>query len=95
MITCNALSCLQGLSDIGTQVVAGISQHIIALCQLPNVSVGGLPHLSNAQLRLHLLSLQLLLQLQLRHLSPLQLPCELQHQATKWSPIHFIAYFVP
>ena len=49
MITCNALSCLQGLSDIGTQVVAGISQHIIALCQLPDVSVGGLTHLRNAE----------------------------------------------
>ena len=80
--TCHAFSSLQGLSDIGHQVRAGGRQHVLALCQLGNVPVGSLSHLGDAQLRLHLLVCQILLQLQLRNLGPLQLPCELQHQSS-------------
>ncbi len=83
--TCQALSCLQGLSHIGSQVIASSGQHVSTLGQLHNVPVGGLPHLSNAQLRLHLLTCQVLLQLQLRHLGPLQLPCELQGESVSVS----------
>lgn len=60
------------------KVVTSVSQHIFDLGLQGLVSVSSLPELSKALLRLHLLSRQLLLQLQPLDLPSLQLPVKLQ-----------------